>query len=436
MADQEMADMVLIGEYDGALVVLSYLVACLAAYAAVDLTQRVRDRSDDGTRRGLWLMLGAATLGTGMWSMHYIGMLAFTLPIPLGYDLGKTLASLASAVAVAALGLYTASRRDMGGRAVLAGALLMGSGMVAMHYIGMAALEMQPGIDYDARLVGASVAIAVAAAGAALGIVHHLQRLPARAQLPARLGAAATMGAAIAGMHYTGMAAASFPAGSRCLALEGVTATWTAGPLTAFTLAMVALTLWLASRDAALQRRQALEKRRRQEEERARFLAFHDALTGLPNRTQFKHDIANFIGRAARLGRPFDLFYCVFHAPGVRDAEVIDRIAVTLAGRLRGITRGNDLLARHDRLEFVLVRDRLDGDSPAKLRATLLELCRAPVPLDDGVLLPQIHLGMAQYPLDGSNSRNLLLAASRTPNPPQADGDDQAVPPTMPYYAT
>ncbi|MDC6641657.1 hypothetical protein OEZ79_26190, partial [Leclercia adecarboxylata] len=122
-----------------------------------------------------WLAGGAGAMGLGIWSMHFIGMLAFHLPIPVGYDLAITLYSLAVSVGASAYALWLVSRAELPWSRLCAGAVLMGLGIAAMHYLGMAALEMQPGIDYDPLWFAASILIAIGAAGAALWIAFRLR---------------------------------------------------------------------------------------------------------------------------------------------------------------------------------------------------------------------------------------------------------------------
>jgi signal transduction histidine kinase/CheY-like chemotaxis protein len=144
-------------------------------------------------------------------------MLAFRLPIPIAFDLGLTLASLLLPIAASGLALWQVSRAELGWKRLGVSAVLMGIGINAMHYTGMAAMRMEPGIVYDPRLFALSVAIAIAASGLALWIAFQLRHNVPHVWLP-RIGAAVVMGAAIVGMHYTGMAAASFPLDSVCTA--------------------------------------------------------------------------------------------------------------------------------------------------------------------------------------------------------------------------
>jgi hypothetical protein len=138
----------MVGTYSPGLVFLSIIVAIFASYVALDLASRVVASQNSKTAR-YWLFGGAISMGTGIWSMHFIGMLALRLPIPMSYDVEITLASLAIAVTVSGFALRTVSGGGMNhGRLLIAG-MLMGLGIAAMHYVGMAAMQMAPPIHYD-----------------------------------------------------------------------------------------------------------------------------------------------------------------------------------------------------------------------------------------------------------------------------------------------
>jgi NO-binding membrane sensor protein with MHYT domain/nitrogen-specific signal transduction histidine kinase len=210
--------MTLTGYYVWPLVVISILVGFFASYTALSLAQRVSKST--GRTAYLWIGGGAIAMGTGIWSMHFIGMLAFRLPIAIGYDLWITALSLALPIAVSALALWQVSQPELPLRRLLLGALLMGVGINAMHYTGMAAMRVSPGLEYDPALVAVSLSIAIGASGVGLWIWFHLRRnLPQSWLL--KVGAALAMGGAISGMHYTGMAAAQFDADSVCRAASG-----------------------------------------------------------------------------------------------------------------------------------------------------------------------------------------------------------------------
>jgi PAS domain S-box-containing protein len=198
---------VLTGYYDYRLVTLSIFIAVLASYAALDLGGRVT--ASQGRLRATWLSGGAIAMGVGIWSMHYIGMLAYSLPIPVLYDWPTVVASLLAAVVAAAIALVVVSRKKMGPLSLAIGALLMGSGIAAMHYIGMKAMRVNAMCHYSGALVTLSVAVAVAISLVGLRLTFRL-RGGKRSMSWQKPASALLMGAAIPVMHYIGMAAVSF----------------------------------------------------------------------------------------------------------------------------------------------------------------------------------------------------------------------------------
>ena len=187
----------LTGSHDALLVALSLAIAIAASYAALDLAGRVR--ASAGWARGAWLSVAAFAMGGGVWSMHFVGMLAFALPLPVDHDPGLTALSLAIAVLVAGLGFAAVGRRGARARDAALGGPLMGAGIAAMHYTGMAAMRVPADPRYDGPLVALSVLIAVGAATVALWLARR-DGAPAE-----RLAAAPAMGLAVAGMRYTAM---------------------------------------------------------------------------------------------------------------------------------------------------------------------------------------------------------------------------------------
>jgi diguanylate cyclase (GGDEF)-like protein len=209
------------GVYDPLLVALSIVTAVIASFVALDMASRVVAAAGSPARSAFWLGCGALAMGTGIWAMHFVGMLAFSLPIALAYDVPLTLVSLAVAALSSALALHTIARPSLGRRRLLIAGTLMGLGIACMHHLGMEAMRMQPGIRYDPALFALSVVLAVAASTAALLICFRLRHETIVTGPWKKSASAVVMGAAIVGMHYTGMAAASFPEGSICGALAG-----------------------------------------------------------------------------------------------------------------------------------------------------------------------------------------------------------------------
>jgi diguanylate cyclase len=185
--------------YDYWLVALSLIVAILASYTALDLSGHISVLKRSRFRHA-WLAGGAAAMGIGIWSMHFIGMLAFSLPTPLGYDLATTGYSLMIAILLSYSVLYVVTQTKLTLLRLITGGTLMGLGISGMHYTGMAAVEMQPAIHYDPVLFVASIVIAIAAANAALWIAHKLSNEDQTHLIAKRIGAAFLMGIAITGM--------------------------------------------------------------------------------------------------------------------------------------------------------------------------------------------------------------------------------------------
>src|SRR5882757_6218030 len=150
---------VLNNSYDYRLVALSIVLAMFASYAALDLAGRVT--SAHGWARAIWLNAGAAAMGLGIWAMHYVGMLALATPMPVFYHLPTVVISLLAAIAASAVALFVVSRPKTSVWQEIAGSVVMGSGIAAMHYIGMAATRCSAVIVYDYRIVALSIGLAI-----------------------------------------------------------------------------------------------------------------------------------------------------------------------------------------------------------------------------------------------------------------------------------
>lgn len=194
--------------YNLQLVVVSVAIAVLASYTALDLAGRV-NATQNRAQMG-WLISGAAAMGTGIWSMHFIGMLAFRLPVLVHYDFLTVLVSVFPAMIASGLALFLVSRPTLGWLRLLGGSLFMGSGIASMHYLGMAAMHTSAVIHYDPQIVALSILIAIAVSFVGLYVVFQLREEATPHQTWKKLLAAIIMGTAIPTMHYTGMAAACF----------------------------------------------------------------------------------------------------------------------------------------------------------------------------------------------------------------------------------
>lgn len=211
--------------YQLSLVAFSILVGIFSSFTTLRLASRLAWASPVALR--YWILGGACAMGIGIWAMHFIGMLAFHLPIPVGYDLGITAFSVVPAVLASAIALYVLRHPQPSRRTRFTASLLMGLGMTTMHYSGMSAMRMSPPIQYDPLVFLVSILIAVGASWGALNLIFRERGSDVRASGAnwRRLGSSVVMGLAIAGMHYTGMAAAQFSPDALCLAAaSGVSA--------------------------------------------------------------------------------------------------------------------------------------------------------------------------------------------------------------------
>jgi PAS domain S-box-containing protein len=195
------------GTYNAGLVALSILIAIVASYAAFNLGERIS--ASGGQRRWLWLTSGSMAMGGGIWSMHYVGMLAFVLPVPVRYHVPTVILSLVAAVAGAAIALYIVGKKRMRRIDTATAGVCLGAAICSMHYVGMAAMRSAAMHRYSLDLVISSIIVAVVFSCLAVWLAFRFAK-PHQAFTWTKLVAASVMGGGIASMHYTAMAAAYF----------------------------------------------------------------------------------------------------------------------------------------------------------------------------------------------------------------------------------
>jgi diguanylate cyclase (GGDEF)-like protein len=408
----------MIGLYDLRLVLLSYLIAAFASYITLELAARVSDSPQHAVRR-VWLLGGAFSMGSGIWSMHFVGMLAFQLPISMGYDFWLTLLSMLIAITASGYALYALCREQMNPLRLLVSGLIMGAGISAMHYTGMAAMRMSPPIQYDPWLVALSVAIAIAASSAALWIAFHLRREPDSWQtMLAKFAGALVMGLAITGMHYTGMAAARFAPGSVCGSVSiVVNNTWLATGIGVVTTTILLVT-WLFSmfdrRLTLLAAADALSLRKANEDLRA--MALHDPLTKLPNRSLLRDRITQAISRAKRNNsRVAVILFDIDRFKQINDNHghsFGDVVLQSVATHLGNTLRETDTLARLGGDEFVVgVENIFDAEQAnavaQKIHASLIQ----PLNIPGQEIFITVSQGISHFPADGISVDDLLRKA-------------------------
>ena len=359
------------GYYEPLLVFVSILVAILAAYTALSLALRVRQAH--GRAPYAWIGGGALAMGSGIWAMHFIGMLAFRLPMPVGYDPLITFASWLLPVVASGLALWQVRHGAVRARQLASSAVLMGLGINAMHYTGMAGMRMDPAIAYTPWLFALSVAIAILASALALQLGLRLHG-DGRSRGAIQAAASVIMGAAIAGMHYTGMAAAHFEAGSVCrAALGGVDQDHLAALVTVATVALLSIALLATIFDARLEARNrtiaeslAAAAERQQlylDEQRARVEAEHVS--------QMKDEFLATLSHELRTPLNAMLGWSQLLLQGHRDDAML--------------RRGLETIERNARAQSQLIEDMLD----------MSRLLAGKVRIDAGPIQPQDFVNAA-----------------------------------------
>lgn len=425
--------------YSPLVVFASLLIASFASYVALDLAKRVRSY-ESGLVLGWWVG-GSLVMGTGIWCMHFVGMLAFSLPIALGYTAGLTVASWSAGVVVSAIAFYIASHGVLTWRSLVGGSLAMGLGICAMHYIGMAALDMSPGIVWDWRLVAASAVIAVCASTAALLIFFWLRTLAERFTAIFQPLAALVMGIAVCGMHYTGMAAAHFPEGSVCLSADALSGTELGTIVLVFSLALQAMTLTTSWMDARLRSSLVVaEVELESANEELRRRAFHDPLTGLPNRLLFEDRLAQALQRHARTmerasgrgaGKVAVLFVDLDRFKPINDLmghAMGDMVLKEASKRLRTAARDADTVARIGGDEFVVLMEDVGNVADCvSLARRLISVLTAPLEIAGRRVALSGSVGIAVHPDHGGSDKLLLHADAAMYTAKRAGGGNYAL---------
>jgi diguanylate cyclase (GGDEF)-like protein len=407
------------GYYDPSIVALSVAVAIIASYTALDMAGRVSASDSTPKKSWIWLVAGAVSMGTGIWSMHFIGMLSFRLPIQVAFDLPITLLSMIIAIAASAIALFFLRQAQLGIRNLIISTVLMGTGIVAMHYTGMFAMEMSPPIRYNPLLFVASVLIALVASFAALWISFQLRWKHSRTEILAKLGSAGVMGLAISGMHYTGMAAARFAPGSVCLAVTsgGINSTTLAIGNGGVSLLIMSFTLIVSALDANFSKRIAL-------------LARTDGLTGLANRATFIERLYQAFAAARRGASRFAVLYIdLDHFKDVNDTlghSAGDLLLISAAGHLKRNCRESDLVARLGGDEFAILQTEVSDVSGATALASKIHgVLGTPYQLGDSKLFLSASIGISLFTDATAGPDEMLAKADLALYRAKEDGRDQ-----------
>ncbi|MFN3625663.1 MAG: putative bifunctional diguanylate cyclase/phosphodiesterase [Hyphomicrobium sp.] len=397
------------GTYSPELVGLSLLVAIAASYVAFALAAHIA--TTRGWAGAYWLAGGAVAMGLGIWSMHFIGMLAFQLPIPMSYDLITTTASLVIAIIVSAFALYLVSRHEPTPLSLAIGAVAMGSGIALMHYTGMAAMNTSPPITYDHALVAVSIALAIAASGLALSLAFRLRGDVATRTILRRLLGAIAMGIGICTMHYTGMAAAQFAPGTICtgpgLQIDQHTL---AIAVAAATFVFLGVTMLVLTIDVRLAHQ--IDEANAQIAAMAR----EDSLTGLANRRTFLEHLDRAFGAFGRTKAEFAVF--IVDLDGFKEINDTlghaagDSLIVEIARRLKEAVRRDDMVARFGGDEFAILQTNIAN--PSDIGTLAEKICAAVAEVHtighDEVAVTA-SIGIAKVSSDTPSTSDLMVQA-------------------------
>ncbi|XGI81123.1 putative bifunctional diguanylate cyclase/phosphodiesterase [Enterobacter hormaechei] len=406
--------------WDPVLIAISYLVAFIASFVALDSAGKIPLSSRKAAL--FWRMAGGISLGIGIWSMHFIGMLSMQMPMMMSYDLWLTLASLGVAVVASAtaLNIAVAGKKRSLFRPIVATAILS-AGVVSMHYTGMAALMLDGSIIWDRRIVGLSVVIAVVASGTALWLAFRLRD---KGVFIERLLAALVMAAAICAMHYTGMSAAHYPEMSHTLP-GGIGELGLSIWVSVTTLCLLGVMLIISLVDSHRRTGRLTDNLRqlnRQLELQARF----DALTGLANRHQMDIRMQDCLRSALLSNRQFAvIFLNVDHFKRVNDTwghSVGDELLITVAQRITARLTREMTLARLGGDAFILLVPECDDEKLNALLTSLLGDVRRPLSICGHTLSTTISAGVSLYPQDGETLHELKLKADAALHHVKDDG--------------
>lgn len=397
--------------WDPVLIALSYLVAFIASFVALDSAGKIPLSSRKAAI--FWRIAGGCTLGIGIWSMHFIGMLSMKMPVMMSYDLWLTLASLGISVLASTLAINIAvSGKSLSRFRLLFATLILSAGVVSMHYVGMTALLLNGSIVWDRRIVALSIAIAAIASGAALWLAFHL-RDKRKGIFVNRIIASLVMGVAICAMHYTGMSAAQFGEMDHTMS-GGVSESGLSLWVSVTTLCLLGLMLIISLVDSHWRTNRLTENLRQlngQLELQARF----DALTGLANRHQMDIRMQDCLHSALLSKKQFAvIFLDVDHFKRVNDTwghHVGDELLITLAQRITARLTREMTLARLGADAFILLVPECDDERLNALLSALLEDMRRPLSLCGHALNSTISAGVSLYPQHGETLHELKLKA-------------------------
>jgi len=379
------------GNYNIYIVILSIIISILASFSALNIAAKISNASGRG--RWFWLFAGALVMGSGVWSMHFVGMLAFHFHTLVKYDVGLTLLSMLASVASSFIAFYITMPRDINKLRLAIGGFIMGSGIVAMHYVGMKAMIMSFEISYNKTLWTFSALIALGASYAALFLFLKFRNRTTSNWL--KWVSAVVMGFAICGMHYTGMKAARFHYDSSMVMKHSQAMDF-------FLLYGVTVAIFLIlfiSWGAMFFDRHVLEK-----------LAFQDTITGLPNRNDMNRFFSTYVGDES-IGVMFldlDRFKAINDTLG---HDIGDLLVHEVGNRLRKFIRRDQQVFRIGGDEFLIVIKHCSLEQAEQLAQKILQSMKEVYRIKGNELYVTGSIGISIGSIKESDRSELLKAA-------------------------
>ncbi|WP_339440434.1 bifunctional diguanylate cyclase/phosphodiesterase [Pseudomonas proteolytica] len=406
------------------LVLLAYLVACAAGFGTLDMAERV-SHVDNPTAKRRWRWIGAACLAGGIWSTHFISMLAFQAPIAIHYEVFMTVASLLIAMVASLFAMQTLSHAQLHFHQYLVASIWMGLGIALMHYVGMAAMRSEAQVYFSGALFGLSVAIAIGASLAALLLSHYLRSGSGMFHQLLKYGASLVLGAGILSMHFTGMAAMQLllPTGAVPPLPIDNNPTQLGLSVAVITLLVIGSSISAALADKKLQHKERDLRRvntllTELDQARASLqqVAHYDALTSLLNRRGFNQIFAEKLAQKSLDGGMLAvIFLDIDHFKRINDSlghDAGDELLTVLAGHIKISVRShNDVVARFGGDEFCILINIHHRDEARHMAQRIMLKMKEPIELAGRRMVMTTSIGISVFPEDGTTSEELLKTA-------------------------
>lgn len=397
--------------WDPVLIGISFVVAFIASFIALDSAGKVAISSRREST--FWRLSGGATLGMGIWSMHFIGMLAMKMSMPINYHFSLTAFSFLIALISATLAINIAiSGQTLSTRRLIVATSLLSTGVVAMHYVGMVAIVEHVAIRWQFSLILLSVVIAIIASGIGLWLAFHLRQNTRRALIN-RLIAALVMALAIASMHYTGMGAATFTHFGHT-AHDGLSTLELSIWVCAITLVILGIMLVISMVDSQL-RTSRLADNLHQLNCQLEHQIHFDALTGLANRTQIDACLQTCLRHSKLHQQHFSLvFIDLDRFKIVNDTwghHIGDQLLIASTQRIYSCLDDTMTLARLGGDEFILLVPNSNREAISVLMTRIACAVKEPFTLFGHTIRVSLSAGSSLYPEHGSTLHELKVKA-------------------------